>query len=136
MRYLFALLLSIIISTSSFSQNKGIKSYSKSKKLLLMIYDSNAFSFYCGCSFKLKIPNLYSCGYIPKKDNERANRIELEHVVPAYAFGHSLSEWKNGHPKCVKKNGKKFKGRKCAKKINQEFRLMEADMHNLFPVIG
>ena len=46
-----------------------------SQKLLIKIYESNAFTFYCGCSFKLKKPNFSSCGYIPKKDNERANYI-------------------------------------------------------------
>jgi len=135
-KYFLTLILSIILSANLFSQNKRIESFSRSKKLLLKIYESNAFTFYCGCSFDEKKPNFTSCGYIPNKDNKRANRIEWEHIVPAYDFGHSLSEWKNGHPECVNKKGKKYKGRKCAAKINKEFRLMLADMHNLFPTIG
>ncbi|SVC30834.1 uncharacterized protein METZ01_LOCUS283688, partial [marine metagenome] len=109
---------------------------SKSKKLLLKVYKDNPFTLYCGCTFKGKKPNLSSCGYIPKKDKKRANRIEWEHVVPAHAFGQSFSEWRNGHPKCVSKKGKKFKGRKCAQKMNKEYRRMQADMFNLYPVIG
>ena len=136
MGYLIVFVLSIIISSNLYSQNKNIKSFLKSKKLLIKIYEPNAFTFYCGCSFKLKKPKLSSCGYIPKQDNERANRVEWEHVVPVSDFGHSFSEWKNGHPKCVNKKGKKYKGRKCAAKVNREFRLMLADMHNLFPAIG
>ncbi len=136
MRYLIFFVLLIIISSNVYPQNKSIKTFSKSKKLLLKIYESNAITFYCGCSFKLKKPNFSSCGYIPKNDNERANRIEWEHVVPAYDFGNSLSEWKNGHPKCVTKKGKKYKGRKCAAKISKKFGFMLADMHNLFPTIG
>jgi deoxyribonuclease-1 len=118
------------------NQNIHITSFSKSKKLLLKVYKDNPVTLYCGCSFKGKKPILSSCGYVPSKDSKRANRIEWEHVVPAHAFGKSFSEWRDGHPKCVKKNGKKFKGRKCAEKMNDEYRRMQADMFNLYPAIG
>ena len=126
----------LILSSHASSQNTQISSFSKSKKLLLKVYKDNPVTLYCGCSFKGKKPNLSSCGYIPKKDRKRANRIEWEHVVPAHAFGQSFSEWRSGHPKCVSKKGKKFKGRKCAQKVNEEYRMMQADMFNLFPAIG
>jgi deoxyribonuclease I len=71
-----------------------------------------------------------------KKNNKRANRIEWEHVVPTHAFGKSFTEWRDGHPKCITKKGKKFKGRKCAEKMNDEYRRMQADMYNLYPAIG
>ena len=136
MKHLLFFLLTLLLSSDLYSQNTQISSFSKSKKLLLKIYKDNPFTLYCGCTFKGKKPNLSSCGYIPKKDKKRANRIEWEHVVPAHAFGQSFSEWRTGHPKCVSKNGKKFKGRKCAQKINEEYRRMQADMFNLYPAIG
>ena len=108
-------------SSQAFPQNTQITSFSKSKKLLLKLYKVHPVTLYCGCSFKGKKPNLSSCGYIPKKDKKRANRIEWEHVVPAHSFGKSFSEWRDGHPKCFKKNGKKFKGRKCAEMVNVEY---------------
>ena len=37
---------------------------------------------------------------------------------------------------CVDNNGRSFKGRKCAEKMNTEYRYMQSDMHNLFPAIG
>ena len=77
-----------------------------------------------------------SCGYMPQKDNKRAHRIEWEHVVPAEAFGQSFKEWREGHPDCVDNRGKSFKGRKCAEKVNPEFRQMQADMYNLYPAVG
>ena len=123
-------------TTQAIQQNTQITSFSKSKKLLLKLYKDNPVTLYCGCSYKGKKPNLSSCGYIPKKKNKRANRIEWEHVVPAHSFGQSFSEWRNGHPKCVTKKGKKFKGRKCAEKMNKEYRRMQADMFNLYPAIG
>ena len=110
-----------VSSSQAYNQNTIITSFSKSKKLLLKVYKDNPFTLYCGCSYNGKKPNLSSCGYIPKKNNKRANRIEWEHVVPAHAFGKSFTEWRDGHPKCGNKNGKKFKGRKCAEKMNEEY---------------
>ena len=137
MKHLLILLISILLlSSQAFSQNTQITSFSKSKKLLLKLYKDNPVTLYCGCSYKDKKPNLSSCGYIPKKNNKRANRIEWEHVVPAHAFGQSFSEWRRGHSKCVTKKGKKFKGRKCAGKMNKEYKRMQADMYNLYPAIG
>jgi len=135
-KYILIIISLIILSSQAFSQNTHLTSFSKSKKLLLKVYKDNPFTLYCGCTFKGKKPNLSSCGFIPKKDKKRANRIEWEHVVPAHAFGQSFSEWRNGHPKCVSKKGKKFKGRKCAQKMNEEYRRMQADMFNLYPAIG
>ncbi len=136
MKYILIIISLIILSSDAYSQNTQITSFSKSKKLLLKVYKDNPYTLYCGCTFKGKKPNLSSCGYIPKKDRKRANRIEWEHVVPAHAFGQSFSEWRNGHPKCVSKKGKRFKGRKCAQKTNEEYRRMQADMFNLYPAIG
>ena len=136
MKHLLIVFSLFLLSFQAFPQNTQITSFSKSKKLLQKVYKDNPFTLYCGCSFKGKKPNLSSCGYIPKKDKKRANRIEWEHVVPAHAFGKSFSEWRKGHPKCVSKKGKKFKRRKCAQKINEEYRRMQADMFNLYPAIG
>ena len=136
MKHLLILLSILFCSSQAFPQNTQITSFSKSKKLLLKLYKDNPVTLYCGCSYKGKKPNLYSCGYIPKKDKKRENRIEWEHVVPAHTFGQSFSEWRNGHPKCVNKKGKKFKGRKCAEKVNKQYRRMQADMYNLYPAIG
>lgn len=133
---LLMLIWLILFSIPGFSQNIQIKSFSKSKKLLMKLYKNNPVTLYCTCSFKDKKPNLSSCGYVPKKNNKRANRIEWEHVVPAHSFGQLFSEWRVGHPKCIKKNGKKFKGRKCTEKVNEEYRMMQADMFNLYPAIG
>ena len=126
----------LLIPLVVLSQNTTITSFSKSKKQLAKVYQDNPITLYCGCSYKGKKPILSSCGYISKKNKKRANRIEWEHVVPAHAFGKSFSEWRNGHPKCVRKNGTKFKGRRCAEKVNEEYRRMQADMFNLYPAIG
>ena len=117
MKHLLILLISILLlSSQAFPQNTQITSFSKSKKLLLKLYKANPLTLYCGCSFKGKKPILSSCGYIPKKNNKRANRIEWEHVVPAHAFGKSFSEWRDGHPKCVTKKGEEVQRKEVCRK--------------------
>lgn len=108
-------------------------SFSKSKELAKDIYTDNQITFYCGCNYQTKekklIPNWDSCDYFPRNEytksgkvNSRSLRIEWEHVMPAWFFGHGMKCWKNG-------------GRKACKKDNQ-FEKMEADLHNLVPAIG
>ncbi len=54
--------------------------------------------------------------------------------MPAHAFGQAFREWREGAPQCVK-NGKSFRGRKCAETV-PEFNRMEGDLYNLFPEVG
>ena len=102
-------------------------SFSSAKREAAKIYDKNLISFYCGCPIKKEgkklIPDLQTCGYSIRKQETRANRIEWEHVVPAWAFGHQLQCWQKG-------------GRKNCSRNSPEFRAMEADLHNLVPAIG
>lgn len=83
-------------------------------------------SFYCGCKIqwhgKKGIPDLNSCGYQPRKNANRAARIEWEHVMPAWEFGHQRQCWQEG-------------GRKnCSK--DPDYRRIESDLHNLEPAVG
>ena len=132
---IFLVTYALNISTLK-AQNLKIEKYVYSKILLNKIFQLNKKSFYCNCSFKNKVPNFNSCGYIPFKNYKRASRIEWEHIVPASKFGRNFKVWIHGHEKCKKKNGKPFKGRKCAKKMNREYRFIESDLYNLQPVIG
>ena len=68
------------------------------------------------------VPDLSSCGYSVRKNANRAERIEWEHVMPAWEFGHQRQCWQNG-------------GRKnCSK--DADYRRIESDLHNLQPAIG
>lgn len=120
------------------AQQSTVLSFSKAKKELRKIYKRNPVTLYCACKVDktLRKPYLSTCNYKPRKSIKRAQRIEWEHVVPAHAFGQSFKEWRRGHPDCVTQSGKTYKGRKCASKVNIEYRRMESDMHNLFPAIG
>ncbi|MEI7636599.1 MAG: endonuclease [Syntrophus sp. (in: bacteria)] len=145
---LTSFILAILILTSSVfigaeniqPGNTNNDSFNRSKKILeRVIYKEpeHRIDIYCGCKYdERKEVDLTSCGYRPEKDNKRAHRIEWEHAVPAEAFGQSFPEWRNGHQGCVDSRGRSFKGRKCAEKVNPEYRLMQADMYNLYPAIG
>lgn len=129
------LLTSLGIGSASAAGNETIDSFSKAKKMLeRQIYFDHRVTLYCGASFdekKIDLPD----GFFTKKHQKRASKVEWEHAVPAENFGRAFEEWREGHPQCVSK-GKPFKGRKCAEKVNMEYRHMQADMYNLFPAIG
>ncbi|QFY89899.1 endonuclease [Magnetovirga frankeli] len=109
-------------------------SFSQAKVKLTGLYKNTGLkTFYCNCDIqwqeKLGVPIRTICGYKPRKShtkngsiNQRATRIEWEHVFPAYWFGNQLQCWKDG-------------GRKNCRK-DKDFRAMEGDMHNLYPAIG
>lgn len=103
-------------------------SFSKSKRLLAtQVYPKHQIAFYSGCRYKVKekklIPIHSSCGFTYRKNEKRSQRIEWEHVVPAWLFGHQLRCWQQG-------------GRLNCRNNNATFKQMEADMHNLVPAIG
>lgn len=119
-----------------FFRNRKIKSFHKAKRLMMQVYQSRMFTFYCGCRFFTdKTLDTKDCGYQPKRKSSRSKRMEWEHVVPAENFGRSFASWRDGHPKC-KTAKKRYKGRRCARKIDKQFKFMEADLYNLYPAIG
>jgi deoxyribonuclease I len=118
--------------------NTQVQSFEKAKRTLAReINADHRITIYCGCAYSATgRMDFTGCGYVPKQDEERAHRLEWEHVVPAEAFGQSFPEWRDGSPECVNSKGHEFKGRECARKASVAFRYMEADMYNLYPEIG
>lgn len=112
-------------------------SFDKSKRLLSKIYlDLNLGDFYCGAHFDADNQITDFNGYVPRRDNARAHRIEWDHVVAAENFGQSFKEWRDGDPSCIDKKGQPLSNRDCTQKLNPEYRLMQADMYNLRPAVG
>lgn len=85
-------------------------------------------TFYCGCSWSWagasggRVDH-GSCRYGVRKQENRAARLEWEHVVPAWVMGHQRQCWQEG-------------GRRNCRSNDPVFSAMEADMHNLVPSIG
>lgn len=136
------------------------KSFSNAKsKAEKEVYFDKHTTFYCACDYVFDDLNdkdgdgnthetmihPEQCGYAPRnaitkkgKVNERAHRIEWEHIVPAHVIGGHLDEWQNkqNYPQCKKKNGKYLSGRACAYKVNSTFKKAHDDMNNLTPAVG
>lgn len=122
----------LIISTlsgalfSAFAAAQNINNFTQAKAVAARIHQDAPGSFYCGCHIswegKKGTPDLASCGYSVRKNADRAQRIEWEHVVPAWQFGHQRQCWQEG-------------GRKnCTR--DEVYRELETDLHNLQPSIG
>ncbi|KZN53481.1 hypothetical protein N474_20705 [Pseudoalteromonas luteoviolacea CPMOR-2] len=122
----------LIFTTGGHAQS--FDSFYKAKKYLTRQIAPHDTTLYCGCEIKKQgkklVPDPTACGYRPRKPitrsgkpNIRATRIEWEHIVPAWEFGHQLQCWQQG-------------GRKNCRKVSAKFRQMEADINNLAPAIG
>lgn len=114
-------LLCITLSTSLSAAPP--QTFSEAKKIGWKLYERQSVEFYCGCSFSGNRVDLKSCGYTPRKNANRAARIEWEHIVSAWQIGHQRQCWQHG-------------GRKNCSKNDKVFRRAEADLHNLVPAIG
>jgi deoxyribonuclease-1 len=137
MKELTILAIVTIYSSTVFAENQEIDSFSKAKKLLeKQVYNNHRTSLYCGAEFGPSKKVIPPKGFTTTKYLKRSEKIEWEHVVPAENFGRTFSEWQKGHKLCVNNKGKSFKGRRCAEKVNTEYRYMQADLYNLFPAIG
>jgi len=137
MKTIITALLVTLISTPALTANQEIQSFSKAKKILeKQVYNNHRVTLYCGATFDAKKRVTPPKGFTTTKYVKRSKKIEWEHVVPAENFGRTFNEWRDGHKLCINSKGKAFKGRKCAEKINTEYRYMQADMFNLYPAIG
>lgn len=130
---LFLLLLPTLALAAGNSTND---SFAQAKKMLGQVYADHRVTFYCGAEYDAQGNVTLPDGFTTPKHEKRADKIEWEHSLPAENFGQTFAEWREGSPECVDNKGKAFKGRKCAEKISPEYRLMQADMYNLFPAIG
>lgn len=108
-------------------------SFRQAKAWLETVYHDRRTTLYCGARFteqkRLRLPAGFATA-----SGRRPERMTWEHAVPVEHFGRTFAAW-NGDPACVRRDGTPFRGRKCARKVSREFRLMEADMHNLFPAV-
>jgi deoxyribonuclease-1 len=122
-----------IIAQNAYSKALIPQNFEDAKKTAQFIWNEHRETFYCGCTYnKQGIINYNSCSYIPM-NKRKAKRIGWEHVVPVSWYGRQLSCWTQ--QECITKKGKNLKGRKCCRKKSENFRKMEADLHNLVPVI-
>ena len=133
-----AILVFFASCQNKFYGNRKINNFSYAKRVLSKFYADNGFrTIYCDCAYKGKKIDFESCQYVPlDKKNRRSYNLEWEHIVPISYIGRNLKSWKRGDPRCLKENGKPFKGRSCANLVSKEFNRMEGDLYNLAPSVG
>ncbi len=130
------ILILALIGTANVAGNTSNDSFSRAKRNLAQVYADHRITVYCGALYDERGYVTLPAGFITLSHQKRAEKIEWEHIVPAENFGRAFSEWRDGDPLCVDNRGNAFRGRKCAEKVNMEYRHMQADMHNLAPAIG
>lgn len=113
----------MLVSLSLQAQAAAPRTFSEAKKVARTLYAPQSTEFYCGCKYTGNRIDLASCGYIPRKNPQRAKRIEWEHIVSAWQIGHQRQCWQSG-------------GRANCSRNDKRFQLAEADLHNLVPAIG
>lgn len=126
-RLLLAALLFVLPSVAFADGNVWNDSFNKAKKTLeQQVYYDHRVTLYCGATFDEKKNVTLPEGFTVSKHEKRAGKVEWEHVVPAENFGQTFAEWREGDAQCVDNRGKAFKGRKCAEKVNKDYRYMQA----------
>ncbi|WP_162273433.1 endonuclease [Sinorhizobium glycinis] len=120
------------IQESLFRRAAHPGSYNEAKRLLYNQLDDSA-SLYCGCTLDLRARTFDAtdCGYVPRNDNDRAKRVEVEHVVPAFW----LDKFHTG-PTCWIKADACGSARECCLANDARFRDAHNDLVNLYPAIG
>ncbi|MBP8218643.1 MAG: endonuclease, partial [Aeromonas sp.] len=114
MRFISSLALTLLAGLPLLSAPLHAQTFREAKQDLVKLYRSQpaVTTFYCGCDIdyqgKKMSPDLASCGYEPRKQAKRAARIEWEHVVPAWEFGHQLQCWQDGGRKNCEKASPEF----------------------------
>lgn len=130
-RFVTALLASLLLISHANADAPTTFTAAKVVAKQKVFFDQSASvhgELYCGCKWEWsgksggKI-DPGSCGYETRAQQTRANRIEWEHIVPAWIFGHQRQCWQNG-------------GRKNCIADDPVFRAMEADLFNLYPSVG
>lgn len=104
--------------------------YTIAKRQGLVIYQTNPYTFYCHIPFDGR-------GKIQVSDGSyltnHSSRIQWEHLVPVRRFARDMICWQQAI--CINKKGHPFKGRTCCHSNSAQFQEMEADLHNLVPVL-
>lgn len=131
MKFLLTAALAFLLSTHALAEPPATFTAAKVAAKQQIFFDQAQGAdgeLYCGCKWEWMGKSggriqPESCGYETRKQQTRADRIEWEHIVPAWVFGHQRQCWQNG-------------GRKNCVADDPVFRAMEADLFNLYPSVG
>jgi len=125
--------LLLIMSTALHAQDgrqsdPAAMTFREAKRFLMSeVHGPGEKDYYCGCDIRAEgrkwTVDWASCGFAPRRNAQRGERIEWEHVVPASEFGRQRACWREG-------------GRGNCSQHDPGFSAMEGDPYNLLPVVG
>ena len=126
--WLMAILIVLGMSEISHAQPKTFEEAKQTSRRMIYHDQNSKGDLYCHCNWEWVgksggriLPQ--SCGYTTRAQQNRADRVEWEHIVPASTFGRQRQCWQNG-------------GRENCNRSDPIFNQIEADLHNLAPVVG
>ncbi len=115
-------------------------SFASARDLLYeRIHHDRRLTVYCGCKYNARRQiDLASCGLQRYAGNERARRVEAEHVFPAAQFGNFRRCWRQpeAYRACRRPNGETVSGRECCLRVDETFVAAHNDLQNLIPAVG
>lgn len=114
---------------------KTVASLEAAVEAAVEIHSQHRETFYCGCAYtpQLRIAR-GTCGYKTRADEGLSKRVAWDRVVPSRAFGEHRTCWRE--PICKDEAGVAFSGVRCCREVDEEFKAMELDLHNLVPAVG
>ena len=71
-------LLSLLLALPAVAE--APKTFTAAKKIAWRLYAERPITFYCQCAYSGNRVDLSSCGYTPRKQLRRAQRVEWEHI--------------------------------------------------------
>ncbi|MCC1496746.1 endonuclease [Alcanivorax sp. 1008] len=96
--------------------------WTDAKTKMYRIWEVSPRTFYCGCKYESRQPDLAGCQYTDSSMGQRSWRTEAEHIVPASWIGAGRSCWESGRDYCESND--------------PDFQKAAFDLHNLRPAIG
>lgn len=123
-------------SHETLAGNESVETFREAKRHVYRLFTKRLRTFYCDCAYAKRVIDSKRCTFKSRLHAKRALRTEIEHVVPVHAFGQSFRSWREGNIACVDRNGRRFKGRRCASRTSELFKRMSSDLYNLRPAVG
>ena len=98
MRKVFLLLALFFVLRACAGGNKSVQSFTKAKNLLKkVVYAGHNETFYCHGTFDKNNNITLPEGFTTPTHEQRAKKLEWEHVLPAEHFGRAFVEWRDGY---------------------------------------
>jgi deoxyribonuclease-1 len=140
---LLVALFSCWLAYGPLSAQEHPQNFRAAKKALAELHRESHTTFYCGCNYRIQdrqsdAIDMASCGLKHRKNLNRADNLEWEHIVPFSWFyqGRLCATASFRKENCTSSGGKVKSARKCCAKTDESAKRFESDLFNLRPAAG